>query len=58
MIVIVSGQPAPVPGLYVDGHGHRLLLRPAELAPLCPISGATPVRWMLARPLEMPPPSS
>ena len=57
MVEIVSGQPAPAPGYYADSHGHLLLLRPAELAPLCSISGATPVRWRLIRPIPVPVPS-
>ncbi len=58
MVVIVSGQPAPMPGFYVDPHGHRLLLRPAEPAPLCRLSGASPVPWRLERPLPLPGPRS
>lgn len=58
MIVIVSGQSAPTPGVYVDAHGHRLQLRPGEPAPLCPFSGATPMRWRLVQPLGPVVPSS
>ena len=54
MVIVSSGQPAPTPGFYVDEHGHRLLLRPAEPAPLCKHSGATPIRWRLVQPISMP----
>ena len=54
MVIISSGQPAPTQGFYVDEHGHRLLLRSGELAPLCRFSGATPIRWRLVRPLASP----
>ena len=54
MVIISSGQLAPMPGFYVDEHGHRLLLRPAEPAPLCKHSGATPIRWRLVQPISMP----
>lgn len=51
MVIISSGQPTPTQGFYVDEHGHRLLLRLGELAPLCRFSGATPVRWRLVQSL-------
>ncbi len=54
MMIISSGQPAPTPGFYVDEHGHRLLLRPAEPAPLCRFSGATPIKWRLVQSVPMP----
>jgi hypothetical protein len=56
MATIVSGQPTTTPGLYVDPHGHRLLLRSGERAPLCPLSGATPVLWRLVHPIPLPTP--
>lgn len=55
MVIITSGQPAPVSGFYLDEHGHRLFLRPSELAPLCRFSGATPIRWRLIQSVPMPP---
>lgn len=58
MVVVTSGQPAPTPGFYVDGHGHRMLLRPGELAPICTFSGATPVLWRLLAAVPMPGPTS
>ena len=54
MVVIFSGQPAPTPGFYVDGHGHRLLLRPSEPAPICKFSGAAAIRWRLVQPVPLP----
>ena len=57
MVEILSGQPAPSSGYYRDPHGHHLLLRPAELAPLCRYSGATAVRWRLVRPIPMAAPA-
>ena len=54
MVIISSGQPAPTPGFYVDEHGHRLLLRPGELAPICMFSGATAIRWRLVQHIPMP----
>ncbi|MCB2223080.1 MAG: hypothetical protein KQH83_02805 [Actinobacteria bacterium] len=54
MPILFSGQPAVTSGWYVDEHGHRLLLRPGEPAPLCAMSGATPVRWRLVRPIPLP----
>ena len=57
MVEILSGQPAPSSGYYLDAHGHHLLLRPSELAPLCPYSGATPVRWRLVRSIPMTKPA-
>jgi hypothetical protein len=45
--VVWNGQPAPVAGWFVDGHGHRVFLREGDLAPICPHFGPAPVAWRL-----------
>jgi len=52
---IWTGQAVTTPGLYVDGHGHQVLLRSGELAPICTSSGATVIRWRLMRSLPLLP---
>jgi hypothetical protein len=56
MLTIWTGQPAPSSGYYRDDHGHLVLLRPGEPAPICSTSGATVIRWRLVRPLPLPRP--
>lgn len=51
MLILWTGQPAPADGLYVDEHGHQLVLRRGEPAPICAFAGPGPVRWRLIRSL-------
>lgn len=57
MLTVWTGRPIQATGYYLDGHGHCLLLRSGELAPICVYSGAAVIRWRLVRPLPLSPPS-
>jgi len=46
-IMVWSGQPAPVGGWFVDPHGHRMLIRAGDLAPICPFLGPATAQWRL-----------
>ena len=46
-VLIWSGQPAPVGGWFVDLHGHRMLIRVGDLAPICPYLGPSTAQWRL-----------
>jgi hypothetical protein len=56
MLIVWTGQSAPVPGVYCDDHGHRVLLQAGEQAPICSWTGAAVIRWHLLRPLPRPTP--
>jgi hypothetical protein len=49
MLVIYTGYPAPKSGYFADDHGHCLLLRRGDPAPICTYSGPSVVRWRLVR---------
>lgn len=49
IVMVYNGYAVPVPGMYVDGHGHTLFLRAGDLAPVCPMMGPSTVRWRLVR---------
>ena len=51
MTIVWTGQPVPTPGMYVDAHGHRVVLRTGELAPICTFSGAAAIGWTLVQAL-------
>ena len=48
-IVVWSGQRAPVGGWFLDPHGHRMLIRAGDLAPICPFLGPAPATSRLLR---------
>lgn len=48
-----SGHPVEVGGWYLDDHGHRVLLRRNEPAPVCPRIGPLAVTWRLLVPLPV-----
>jgi hypothetical protein len=53
VIVVTNGQAAPVGGLFLDQHGHRLYLRRGQIVPLCPQYGPfSVVQWRLCRLLD------
>ena len=56
MRMIRTGQLVSDSGFYADEHGHLLLLRSGDPAPICIFSGPTAVRWRLVRPLPVPAP--
>ena len=56
VLTVWTGQPIRDTGYYRDEHGHCLLLRSGEPAPICMYSGAAVIRWQLIRPLPLPPP--
>jgi hypothetical protein len=53
MPTVTSGRPVTDGGWFVDQHGHRLLLRAGELAPVCPHLAPAPACWRLVAPLPL-----
>ena len=51
MQVVTSGQPVTMGGWFVDQHGHRLLLRAGEPAPICPHLAPATACWRLVVPI-------
>ena len=51
MLVIHNGQQSPVDGWYMDRHGHQMLIREGDLAPICPHQGPMRAMWRLVREL-------
>lgn len=51
--MIHNGYPVPAGGWYEDAHGHRVLLRAGDLAPICPRFGLVPVAWRLVIPVAL-----
>ena len=47
MLMVTSGQPVTCGGWFVDQHGHRMLLRAGEPAPVCPYLAPAAVCWRL-----------
>ena len=46
-IILFNGQPSPIRGWFADGHGHRILIRRGDMAPICPRLGPGVIQWRL-----------